>query len=799
MNGAIKSAVFTTGPPATGSRPCNRAALRAPQPRSKEALAKRIDTSRYIRNALTGKSSQPVVTALDNDGKNEIQVERGGGNRFCFIERNRIDGFARLSAAGSKTQTERIAALFGMESFTAFVSNFTESIDDRYLPTANPLDGNLQNLARDIDAQKRAIALHHEGTATLPSDITGLLSALGDDTIKSIDDVETFLSGSPSSAGRIRTLDQEKRALEGRRMVDAQSINRSRSYVLDLQTTISELSVEQAILGKSASQLRFKSIYDAVASLAACDHQSTTCPACDTPLQNTTKNPFMHAGEQLQKMRELSERQEHTFRLQRTIEDIWQKLIADLHVVREARALAGVPQDGLPLSFENFLDQSKSGTAADLFTQLTAGSDLIADLANAEALILAWNEATKAGFATAERLQADIGRLQDLRVRSEKLRTLKNGADTTLKEAEDKLAKLEYANAETYTQHLQHQAGADRNRHYQSAYTSFRKRLGEYLNILPSKLATGLAANARRIYNEINSQDPDHWQLDHLSLPTSADEKIEIRFPDDSRIHDALHVLSEGNLKCLGLAILLAKATQQDVQTIIFDDVVNAIDDDHRDGIASLLIEDEQFQNRQMIITCHGEQFIQKIESKLGQRKIDKDSLRLRFLPPETHAASGVRLREGKPSYYLTKAQNALGDHDLKEAATFCRQALESLTYELWRKTSNKLKSLLTVQIRGPSVPPDLNSIVAGLVKETQSVDPELSKALNDIKGVYATRSLNKGAHHDGVEPETDANDIRELIDLLKVIESGILKFGKVRTAPGSKQRTTDPEQAANS
>ena len=61
-----------------------------------------------------------------------------------------------------------------------------------------------------------------------------------------------------------------------------------------------------------------------------------------------------------------------------------------------------------------------------------------------------------------------------------------------------------------------------------------------------------------------------------------------ITFADGST-SEALQVLSEGHIKILGLSILLAKAVHDNLNFIIFDDIVNAIDDDHRNGVADLL------------------------------------------------------------------------------------------------------------------------------------------------------------------------------------------------------------------
>ena len=98
--------------------------------------------------------------------------------------------------------------------------------------------------------------------------------------------------------------------------------------------------------------------------------------------------------------------------------------------------------------------------------------------------------------------------------------------------------------------------------------------------------------------------------------------KIEVEFAGEPGArYDALIVFSEGHIKCLGLAILLAKNLAQGCPVVIFDDVVNAIDDDHRDGIWRTFFEDGLLHGKQVILTSHAEEFLHRIQQELGVRR----------------------------------------------------------------------------------------------------------------------------------------------------------------------------------
>jgi hypothetical protein len=97
-----------------------------------------------------------------------------------------------------------------------------------------------------------------------------------------------------------------------------------------------------------------------------------------------------------------------------------------------------------------------------------------------------------------------------------------------------------------------------RNLSFSLAYVTFRKKLLNYNASLPIFLAADLNEKTLKFYNEINKNDHLSERLKSLSLPTATGGKIEIEFENGQKC-DALQVLSEGHIRCLGLAILLSK------------------------------------------------------------------------------------------------------------------------------------------------------------------------------------------------------------------------------------------------
>ncbi len=99
-----------------------------------EAENKRFrDQKEYLKNAFVNSFTAPEIVADDGEGNNISVAPNESTYRFCFVEKNRIDSFSRIAAQAPAKQTELIATLFGLESFTDFVRNFSAEIGGQYI------------------------------------------------------------------------------------------------------------------------------------------------------------------------------------------------------------------------------------------------------------------------------------------------------------------------------------------------------------------------------------------------------------------------------------------------------------------------------------------------------------------------------------------------------------------------------------------------------------------------------------------------------------------------------------------
>jgi hypothetical protein len=406
---------------------------------------------------------------------------------------------------------------------------------------------------------------------------------------------------------------------------------------------------------------------------------------------------------------------------------------------------------------------------------------LMSNLQTISIEIIKYNDTLKKHRDEKINIEADLQRFQKCKEKHDEIVTLRKKSKKEIDEIQTSINSFEENNKGELEEIAIINKQIEINEKSAQSYVKLISKLKNYRDNLPLRLASGLSEKACEYYNIINSHDPEFECLNYLSLPTTIGDSIKLSFVNDSLSYDALYILSEGHIKILGLSILLSKIVNDNLEFIIFDDIVNAIDDDHRDGIAELLINSDDLKNRQHIITCHGELFISKLEQKLGPSRAEKEVKKYRFNPADTVGERGVKFSIGNVGNYILLAKQSYYENILKDAASRCRQAIESITEQLWKKMSKTDKSNLYVLVRNPGSRPDLFSLVEALIKELSKVSgsEELVANFKSLKDNYSWNLLNKGIHEQGDLPEFERTDIKKLIDVVEKIESGVsnIKF----------------------
>lgn len=355
--------------------------------------------------------------------------------------------------------------------------------------------------------------------------------------------------------------------------------------------------------------------------------------------------------------------------------------------------------------------------------------------------------------------------------------------------ANGRINDFDIANAELIAQVEQEQRDIERDSPFKAAYDRFLESLRSYRNQLPGQLMAGLNETAMNLYNSFNRNDLDADKLAALYLPLTGDDKIEIAFRGNpARRVDALHVLSEGHIRCLGLAILLAKAKSIQCPIIVFDDAINAIDHDHRGGIRETIFESDHFQQTQLIVTCHSNEFIKDIQQHLPvQRRNDCQVYLLRHHDGDYQP----RVTGNVPSAnYIAKARAARNVLNDRDALASSRQALEMLSEKVWRWLGSHDQGALNLILAGVNAEPALRNLCEALAKKLRDAQTfnhankePIIAAYGRILGIPTTNLvwtyLNKGTHEEADRDDFDGELVESVVATLEELDRLDLRPGR--------------------
>lgn len=735
-----------------------------------EGAQKRIDAAQYLRNIHEGRFAPPQLAALDAQGRQVAVQADADAYRFCFIEKNRIDSFSRIAAKPAGQKAELIAALFGMDDFNEFVGQFNESVDAQLsIQAAQGLE-----LAR----RRQTIAHDAELIAGEPASIAGFDQA-------ERQYAEAFQAGmmyaqlqqavgSADTPGRLQALteilNQPAPALYGIQQQDLLGAFRAADEAQDL--------VEQ-LAGELASQqddAAYQGLYNAVLEVQALspDH----CPACETAIvgaEHVHADPYIKAAQGLEQLRELTQlKQRHQAAVdqRRVASDALSAYLSNFaqrvgaRIDSEHEVLRYLANPGVQLGTAWW----KAG-----YNPVAGGISLSQQVVNYARQLEEADAATQQNLEQRAQLIAERDRLSEARIALAEHATRRQQASAAIAAARQRVDLFEAQNAGLIVAAAEEEVRIAAEARIQAAYNGFLGLLRHYRSELPRTLMAGLNDLAMELYNEFNVRDANEDKLSALHLPVTGDGRIELSFrgSPETRV-DALQVLSEGHVRCLGLAILLAKATNIQAPTVIFDDAINAIDHEHRQGIREALFQSERFANTQIIVTCHSNEFIKDIQNHVDRAQWVSYTFR--------HHAGDYHprvLRDVPPQAYLLNARAAVDRGDHRGALQPCRQALELLANKVWRWLGECDLGVISVKLAGVGDQPALRNLCESLRARLNSArtfehaekQPVLD-AMEQILGIpeqtLIWQYLNKGTHEEQDREDFDEGVVEQLVTLME-------------------------------
>jgi hypothetical protein len=727
-----------------------------------EASAKRISPQRYFANLHENRYEAPALAARGAEGQVSAVQADSEAYRFCFVEKNRIDNFSRIAAKSAGEKKDLIAALFGMEQFHDFVTNFNESMDQQLNLVAiqqQELETQRATLQRDqatINGEFQAF----QSIAQEEAAYAGAYAA--DLSYQQL----LELIGSDAAPGRLHHLNaQLDGPTPGLYGVSSQALVAA-YQAADLEQARLE-DVDKRLTAKTG-ETSFQNLYNAVLGLQALSPDN--CPACGTPINgkyHVVRDPYVQARDGLAQLQELA------------------NLQTEKNAVRAEWERASRGLEGLLTAFGQRIGAQPDHADDRVRYLASPGADHRA----------AW---WKASYEIQDDAPSMAQRIVDFAAECERIDAQTNQAledratlaqeRTRLVQAAQAVAGFQARRAEVARQvGLARQTVANfdaaqqeaeqlvLSRRIKAAYDEFLRLLRQFRSELPGTLIAGLNTAALEIYNEFNRRDHDGDKLAALYLPTHEDERIGLAFraAPETRV-DALHVLSEGHVRCLGVAILLAKALHIQAPTIIFDDAINAIDTEHREGIREAIFQSDRFAATQIIVTCHSSEFIKDL-----QNHVEKGQWTAYYFMPHV-GDHRPRVKGNEITFnYLEQARAALDIGDWRNALGASRQALEMLTDKIWKWLGKNDLGVITLPLAGRGAEPNLRNLCEALKKRLDDArtfvhqdKPAVVQGLADVIGVPVQSNvwtyLNKGVHEEADRDDYDPNLVRTIVENLE-------------------------------
>jgi ABC-type Mn2+/Zn2+ transport system ATPase subunit len=722
-----------------------------------EASSKRFDSDQYVNNKSSLNSEVSLIVEYD-DGNLVPAIQAPLDNEFIFVERNRIEAFARVSSFAPQGQQQRLSALFGLEEFNSFCRGFNKTIENK-LPIVPYKEKELKVKEREVEKSKLIIEnkkyeiKEYEKRKNLLLSkyphkklISEVLSLLGDNDLgliaKKKDEIEKL------SQILLRPIDKIEAVLN------------SLMVFPELISAFSNLSDE---VKKYKNEINFVDLYSAINSMSS--NHIDCCPACDTPMLHVTTNPFDKANRQLKLLEVISAKQKYLQENERTLSNSLIKLSSELKIF-------GIV---CTLTHYNFVS-SYELIKSELEKKIVECNK--------------WNDENREVFTKVLSYKEELKAIESHYRECSTISELYKVAYKEKSRAEKVISEFNSSNKDLIDGVEEEKQEISYYLKYSAAYESFVEKLKYYSETLPVKLSKSLENQVVGLYNAINKHPFDHEVLKSINLPTKPNDGIKIEYLDGTK-EDALRVLSEGHLRCLGLSILLAKNIHDNHSVIIFDDVVNAIDDEHRAGIINELFSNILLSEKQMILTTHGEDFIKRLENQLISKGLNKKLARYDFV--RNRESREVLIEPNINRHYLVKAKNNFEKGLIKDGLMECRRSLEELAPRLWRKMKSEgLDPALTVKLRAPSAAPDLYNLIDGLIGYIEEIEKKPGirnfsihrQCLMQMKDFSKKNQitwilLNKGTHEEDRVEEFDENQAEKLFKLCVQFESLIKNYSR--------------------
>lgn len=617
----------------------------------------------------------------------------------AFIEKNRIQEFSLFGSKDTGIGKEQIlSVLIGMDDLSELAKALVQSTAFKTNLTSfkrNVAENKISNLTAASASNIKLQAIYNEDISAEKIKADKLLSKSG----ATIADLDVEIENIKKEIENINTDTLSLSTIS----IISQTKNQFETLIQTLEENLQKHDELKATLDTAKTELSFLNLYTAVVDLQTTVTDS--CPACDTPLASVTKNPLTKANEELVKLKGIKDQELEFANHKRIVEENLKSLellhnnlfsntinIASLKSLIPNGTTLNSKSPQYELSSRSVINENiiaikkEVSTLDNYFTELESIIDKQtkkqASITTNNKKIAEFNERKNSAESIKNTWNSNQSKLDEVNL---SLGTYSKdlAALTPEKDEEDKYNKFIDSLIIAYpTFYEALQLFKD---------LEFKTRFG--------KLETEIAG----FYTQINKHDADHEIIEQFRINnTDSEYKIEFKTKDSALIEDASIKFSEGHLRSLGLSILLANAKINALPFIIFDDVVNAIDSDHRANIIEMMVKDSYLKDAQQIVSTHDRLYWERFSLENQKGKFGSYVLKC--------------TKEGVVHYHYNlsfkeKIQNALNHFDIRQALLYSRIWFETIAKQYCMEHNIELKGTLKPNEFHVAIEPSLGSI----------------------------------------------------------------------------------------
>lgn len=635
----------------------------------KEAARRKTKVNQYIARG----EAKPKLMLVGTD---KLPVKQSITWSGCFIDRNRLQEFSLLGSKDTgSAERDVLATLFGLEELQEVISRFVrpESFSLKAFMRADQA-GELDRLERTRASLSQLRRKHRADLQKSISESCRLLGLRADQ----------YFDVRPRALRLRHTIEMHIRGAERLRASKAPlaiPMKQVRRICAIAQRLLDRRADIETVFLRRANDVNYRVFFEA---LEAVEHLQIgeTCPACLTPLDQVVVSPFERAREQIMALCALESLKQSKLRNDARIALCASRVATGISVVKNnEHADAPCPLkmselEAVLAKFHAATDRSEvAPSVLDSFLKLYAGNAIQMEVY----LSACERKRREVGQAEAQaaRLDAQVEQLKKIDESLKQQFEGKKLAEREFKAVNDQMADLIKQKAALLNDTVDNSHFNKLLEDLESEYRTLYRSLLDYKLELEKARIVGIEAKAAEYYRAINHHDDDHEQIASLRFDRQADSyRIKITNLDGSSL-DAFAVLSEGHLRALGLSILLAMAEKNNFPLIVFDDVVNAIDTDHRSNIIDLLFSDAYLRHIQMVITTHDRLFWERF-CIISDRHPQCDQHASHVLNYTNKGIVAIDHAGG----FQKKVYLALSVFDIRQALLYCRIWFESMVLE---------------------------------------------------------------------------------------------------------------------